>query len=55
MSGLNVKFFFDQPVKNDVRMECKKNFDQPVKNDKITCENIRKTATGQRDVYTTGC
>ena len=39
----------------NVRIECKKNFDQPVKNDKITCENIRKTATGQRDVYTTGC
>ena len=30
-------------------------FDQPVKNDKVTYENIRKVATGQRDDYTTGC
>ena len=30
-------------------------FDQPVKNVKITCENIRKTATGQENDYTTGC
>ena len=30
-------------------------FDQPIKNDKITYENIRKTATGQGDDYTTGC
>ena len=30
-------------------------FDQPVKNNKVTCENIRKIATGQRDGYTTGC
>ena len=30
-------------------------FDQPVENNKITYENIRKTATGQRDDYTTGC
>ena len=30
-------------------------FDQPVKNNKITCENIRKIATGQGDDYTTGC
>ena len=29
-------------------------FDQPVKN-KVTCENIRKIATGQGDDYTTGC
>ena len=29
-------------------------FDQPVKNDKLTYENIRKTATGQGDDYTTG-
>ena len=33
-----------------------KNFcDQPVKNDKVTYENIRRIATGQGDVYTTGC
>ena len=30
-------------------------FDQPVKNNKVTYENIRKTATGQGDSYTTGC
>ena len=29
-------------------------FDQPVKNDKLTYENIRKVATGERDDYTTG-
>ena len=30
-------------------------FDQPIKNNKVTYENIRKTATGQGDDYTTGC
>ena len=30
-------------------------FDQPVKNNKVTYKNIRKTATGQGDDYTTGC
>ena len=30
-------------------------FDQPIKNNKITCDNIRKIATGQGDDYTTGC
>ena len=30
-------------------------FDQPIKNNKVTYENIRKTATGQEDDYTTGC
>ena len=30
-------------------------FDQPIKNNKVTCENIRKIGTGQRDDYTTGC
>ena len=33
----------------------KKFFDQPVKNNKVTYENVRKTATGQGDDYTTGC
>ena len=33
-----------------------KNFlNQPVKNDKLTHKNIRKSATGQGDDYTTGC
>ena len=30
-------------------------YDQPIKNNKVTYENIRKIATGQRDDYTTGC
>ena len=30
-------------------------FDQPVKNNKVTYENIRKIARGQRNDYTTGC
>ena len=30
-------------------------FDQPIKNNKVTYENIRKTATGQGDDYTTSC
>ena len=30
-------------------------FDQPIKGNKVTYENIRKTATGQEDDYTTGC
>ena len=30
-------------------------FDQPIKNNKVTYENIRKIATGQRGGYTTGC
>ena len=29
--------------------------DQPIKNNKVTYENIRKIATGQRNNYTTGC
>ena len=30
-------------------------FDEPIKDNKVTYENIRKIATGQRDDYTTGC
>ena len=30
-------------------------FDQPVENNLITCDNIRKIATGQGDSDTTGC
>ena len=30
-------------------------FDEPIKNDKIIYESIRKIATGQGDDYTTGC
>ena len=29
-------------------------FDQPIKSNEVTYENIRKTATGQGDDYTTG-
>ena len=33
-----------------------KNFsDQPMKSNKVTYENIRKIAAGERDDYTTGC
>ena len=30
-------------------------FDLPIKNNKVTYDNIRKIAIGQRDDYTTGC
>ena len=30
-------------------------FDQQIRNTLITCDNIRKVATGQGDNYTTGC
>ena len=30
-------------------------FDQPIKGNKVTYGNIRKTATGKGDDYTTGC
>ena len=30
-------------------------FDQPINSDRKTYENIRRTATGQLDDYTTGC
>ena len=30
-------------------------FDQPIKNIKVTYENIREIAKGQRDDYKTGC
>ena len=30
-------------------------FEQPIKNDLKKCDNIRKTATGQDDGWTTGC
>ena len=29
-------------------------FDQPVKDNKVTYENVRKVALGQRDDYTAG-
>ena len=39
MLSLMENFFFDQPVKNNIK----------------TYENIRKITTGQGDDYTTGC
>ena len=39
----------------NVMINGEKCFDQPVKNNKVTYENIKKTATGHRDDYTTGC
>ena len=39
MSLLMIKFFFDQPISNDIKIY----------------ENIRKIASGQGDDYTTGC
>ena len=42
-------------IKNhNVMIAGKKLFDQLVKNDKVTYENIKKIATGQRDDYATG-
>ena len=37
----------------NVMVDGKSFFDQPIKIHKITCENIRKIATGQGDDYTT--
>ena len=39
----------------NVMVDVKNFFDQPVKNNKVTYENIRKIATGQGCDYTTGC
>ena len=39
----------------NIMINCEKIFDQPIKNNKVTCENIRKIATGKGDDYTTGC
>ena len=39
----------------NVIIDGKKFFDKPIKNDLITCDNIRKIGTGQRDDQTTGC
>ena len=40
---------------NNVKADGKSFFDQPRNNDTKTYENVRKTATGQGDDYTTGC
>ena len=42
-------------IKNYVMINGENVFDQPTKNNKVTYENIRKTAAGQGDDYTTGC
>ena len=36
-------------------VDVKNFFDHPIKNDLIRYENILKIATGQGDYYTTGC
>ena len=40
---------------DNIMINGKNLFDQPVEDNKVTYENIRKTATGQGDDYTTGC
>ena len=40
---------------NNIMIDGKNFFDQPVKNDKVTYDNIRKTAIGPEDGYTTIC
>ena len=39
----------------NVIVDGRKIFDQPIKNNLKTYDNIRKTATGQGDVYTASC
>ena len=39
----------------NVMIDGKNLFDEAIKNNKATYENIRKSATGQEDDYTTGC
>ena len=50
-------YFFPKPEIKDfnVMIDGQNFFDQPVKNDIKTYDNIRKTATGQGDDYTSGC
>ena len=40
---------------HNVMIDGKNVFDEPVRYDKVTYKNIRKTAIGQGDDYTTGC
>ena len=51
------KYFLPTAIIEDynVMIDGRNFFDQPIKNDIKTCENIRKSTTGQRDDYTTGC
>ena len=43
-------------IKNfNVKINSNEFFDQPINSDIKTCENIRKTATGEGDDYTSGC
>ena len=54
---VNTKYYIPK-VKTkyyNVIIDGKKFFDKPIKNALITCGNIRKIATGQRDDQTTGC
>ena len=53
----NERYFLSNVEIKDcnVMIDGKDFFDQPVKINKVTYENIRKIATGQRQDYTTGC
>ena len=53
----NKKYYFPNVEIKDynVIIDGKNFFDQPVRNNKATYKNIRKTATGRGDDYTTGC
>ena len=55
-SSTKIYYLLNVEIKDyNVMIDGKNFFDHPIKNDKITYENIRKTATGQGDDYTTGC
>ena len=53
----NKRYYIPNVEINDynVMIDGKNFFNQPVKNDKVRYENIRKTATGRGDDFTTGC
>ena len=42
-------------IKYNVVIDGRNISDQPIKSDLKTCDNIRKTATGEGDDYTTRC
>ena len=54
--GASVKGYYLPNVEiKDCNIMINGDFDQLVKNNKVTYENIRKIANGQRDDYTAGC
>ena len=49
-------YFPDVEIKDyNIMVNGENFFDQPIKNNKVTYENFRKIAAGQRDDYTTSC